>query len=151
MTLPSDLTDLLRELEAARVRYLVVGGYAMSAHATPRFTKDVDFWFEGSEENVAALQSALRRFGAPDLTMRAVGELAGLDVAWMGNPPLRFDFMKEVPGGRFEEAYGRRSQQLWDGVPVSVVSAEDLLALKEASGRPQDLLDAAQLRQRLKP
>lgn len=149
MTLPPDLIDLLREFATAEVRYLVVGGYALSVHGAPRFTKDVGFWIDERPANVAAVVKALRRFGAPQETVSAIEDLTGLDVAWMGNPPLRFDFMKAVPGGHFDQAYGRRSALTWGGVPVTVVSAEDLLALKPASGRPQDLVGAAQLRSTL--
>jgi len=149
VTLPPDLIDLLREFAAADVRYLVIGGYAQSVHATPRFTKDVDFWIDERPENLDALETALRRFGAPEATIIAVRELAGLDVAWMGNPPLRFDFMKEVPGGHFDEAYARRTALTWSDVPVTVVGAEDLLVLKMASARPQDLADVEQLRLKL--
>ncbi len=145
MALPLDLIELLREFDEAKARYLVIGGHALGFHATPRFTKDVDFWIASDPEDLARLEQALRRFAAPEATIRAVKELSGLDVAWMGNPPLRFDFMKQVPGGNFESAYARREATSWEGVPVSIVSLDDLIQLKRASGRPQDLLDAEAL------
>ena len=142
MSLPLDLIELLREFDAARVRYLLIGGHALGFHAQPRFTKDVDFWVGATPDDALRLERALRAFGAPESTLNAVKTLAGLDVAWMGNPPLRFDFMKEVPGGDFENAYARRVATQWEGVAVTVIAADDLLRLKRASGRPQDLLDA---------
>lgn len=135
------MIELLSELATAEARYLLIGGHALSFHATPRFTKDVDFWVGASADDVARMQKALHAFGAPEATIAAVAELSGLDVAWMGTPPVRFDFMKEVPGGDFEAAWSRRVQTVWDGAPVNVISADDLLTLKRASGRPQDLLD----------
>ncbi len=149
MALPLDLIELLREFDTASVRYLLIGGHALGFHAAPRFTKDVDFWIGSAPDDLTRLEQALRTFAAPDSTIRAVRELKGLDVAWMGNPPLRFDFMKEVPGGTFEESYARRVSTSWEGVPVTVVALDDLLHLKRASGRPQDLLDVALL-ERLK-
>jgi len=38
----SDFKELLSALNAHRVRYLIVGGYAVSFHAEPRATKDLD-------------------------------------------------------------------------------------------------------------
>jgi hypothetical protein len=111
-------------------------------HAAPRFTKDIDLWIGSTTDDLDRIEAALRRFGAPEATVASLRELKGLDVAWMGNPPLRFDFMKEVPGGVFEACYPRRVASEWGGVPVSVVGADDLLRLKRASGRPQDLVDA---------
>jgi hypothetical protein len=145
VALPSDLIELLREFDDARVRYLLIGGHALGFHAVPRFTKDVDFWIASTPEDLSRLERALRAFAAPESTILAVRTPEGLDVAWMGNPPLRFYFMKEVPGGSFEEAFRRRVRTRWEGVPVTIVSLQDLVQLKRASGRPQDLLDAETL------
>ncbi len=145
MALHPDLTELLLEFANADVHYLLIGGHALGFHGAPRFTKDVDFWIKADPPNLQRINTALSRFGAPEATLTAIRELKGLDVAWMGNPPLRFDFMVQVPGGDFEAAYSRRVSTQWAGVPVKVISAIDLLELKRASGRPQDLLDAIAL------
>jgi hypothetical protein len=147
VALPSDLIDLLREFAGADVRYLLVGGHAVGFHGAPRFTKDVDFWIASNAPDLERLEKALTAFGAPPSTIQAIRELRGLDVAWMGNPPLRFDFMKEVPGGDFEAAWAHRVDSAWEGVPVRVVGVDELIQLKRASGRPQDLVDADLLEQ----
>ena len=46
MKINSDFKDLLRDLNAAGVRYLIVGGYAVMVHTEPRYTKDLDLWIE---------------------------------------------------------------------------------------------------------
>ena len=145
MNLPPDVIDLLREFAAADVRYLLIGGHAVGFHAEPRFTKDIDLWIEDSPANVASSQNALRRFGAPKTTIDALVSANGLDVVWMGQPPLRIDLMKQVPGGDFAQAYAARVAQDLDGVALSVIGRADLIALKRASGRPQDLADIASL------
>jgi hypothetical protein len=50
---------------AAGVRYLIVGGYAVMIHSEPRYTKDLGIWIDRSEANAQALFPALARFGAP--------------------------------------------------------------------------------------
>jgi hypothetical protein len=55
---------------------------------------------------------------------------------------VRIDIMKGVPGGDFDRSYANRLETAWDGVRVSIVGREDLVVLKRASGRPQDLVDA---------
>ena len=67
------------------------------------------------------------------------------DVLWMGVPPVRIDVVKGVPGGDFPACLARCVTTSWDGVSVSVISKDDLIAIKRASGRPQDLLDVAAL------
>lgn len=142
MALHPDLIELLVEFATADVRYLLIGGHALGFHGAPRFTKDVDFWIDSDSENLQRVDAALRRFGAPPATLTAVAGLKGLDVAWMGIAPVRFDFMANVPGGDFGEAWSRKIMTQWAGAPVTVISADDLIRIKRASGRPQDLIDA---------
>jgi hypothetical protein len=69
-----DFEDLLRLLEGQRVEYMIVGGYAVAYHGHPRFTKDIDVFFQRSEENVTRLRHALLAFGfgEGDLPLAAI-------------------------------------------------------------------------------
>jgi len=58
-----DFEDFLRLLEANRVEYMIVGGYAVAYHGFPRFTKDLDIFFADDADNLERLQSALIAFG----------------------------------------------------------------------------------------
>ncbi|GAC1459800.1 MAG: hypothetical protein PVS2B3_12110 [Steroidobacteraceae bacterium] len=60
-----DFKELLSAFNAQRVRYLVVGGYAVSFHAQPRATKDLDLLISADAENAQAVYAALAQFGAP--------------------------------------------------------------------------------------
>ena len=70
MHLPRDFEELLAAFDAEGVRYVLVGGYAVSLHSRPRSTKDIDFWIDGGE-NLARVADALSRFGAPPAIGRA--------------------------------------------------------------------------------
>lgn len=142
MALPSDLIDLLAEFDGAEVEYLLVGGQALALHGRPRFTKDADLWLRDTSENLGRVASALTAFGAPEQTVSALASASGLDVVWMGLAPARIDMMKAVPGGDFESAWRHRVEFQVGGVTVKAVSREELIRLKRASGRPQDLVDA---------
>jgi hypothetical protein len=61
----SDFRDLLRIINAGKVRYLVVGGYAVMKYAEPRYTKDLDLWIDATPKNARAVFKALKEFGAP--------------------------------------------------------------------------------------
>ena len=65
MKINSDFRDMLRDLNEAGVRYLIVGGYAVMVHTEPRYTKDLDIWIEPVEPNAQRLFLALAKFGAP--------------------------------------------------------------------------------------
>ncbi len=60
-----DFKELLSILAKHKVRYLVVGGYAVMKYTEPRFTKDLDLWIAIDPENAEAVFAALREFGAP--------------------------------------------------------------------------------------
>jgi len=145
MFVNSDFTDLLSLFKDNGVKYLVIGGYAVVQYAEPRFTKDLDLWIGADVTNAAAVYKALREFGAP---------LAGLtedDFAnegyfyQVGVPPVRVDILMGIPGLQFEDAWHRRTDVDFDGLPVSFISRADLITSKRASGRPQDLIDADML------
>jgi hypothetical protein len=133
-------------LEKHKVRYLVVGGYAVMKYTEPRFTKDLDLWIATDEKNSEAVFAALKEFGAPlkDLTpadFRQEGYFYQ-----MGNPPLRLDVMMSLPGVTFEGAWAHREQVQVEGLVIPFISKTDLIRTKEASGRDQDLIDAKKLR-----
>jgi hypothetical protein len=145
MPLHPDFKDLLAAFAAHGVDYLVVGGYAVGFHARPRFTKDIDLWVGHSPDNLSRVRAALEEFGAPAAMLEQLEAALDEDVLWMGVPPVRIDVVKGVPGGDFSACLSRRISTSWDGVTVSVISKEDLIAIKRASGRPQDILDVAAL------
>jgi hypothetical protein len=53
----SDFKDLLRVFNEHKVRYLVVGGYAVIKYTEPRYTKDLDVWVEASTRHLFPLSS----------------------------------------------------------------------------------------------
>jgi hypothetical protein len=59
-----DFKELLSVLNAYSVKYLVVGAYALSIHAQPRATKDIDIWVKPDAENAEALYAALPKTGS---------------------------------------------------------------------------------------
>ncbi len=60
-----DFKELLSTLNAHKVKYLIVGGYAVGFHAQPRATKDLDVFIGPDEQNARAVYDALAKFGAP--------------------------------------------------------------------------------------
>ena len=145
MFVNSDFSDLLRLFDAERVRYLVIGGYAVIQYAEPRFTADLDLWVSTDPPNAGAVYRALREFGAP-LAGLTAGDFADAGYFYqMGVPPVRVDVLMGIPGVEFEAAWERRMEVDFDGLPVQFISREDLIAAKRASGRPQDLTDVRSL------
>ncbi|MGA8150747.1 MAG: DUF6036 family nucleotidyltransferase [Terriglobales bacterium] len=144
--MPKDLKDLLRAFNEHGVKYLVVGGYAFGVYAEPRATKDLDLLIRSDEGNSAAVYRALNQYGAP-LDGLSPQDFVDGSAFQVGQPPARVDILQRIDGLTFDEAWQNRIEGLLDGeVKVNVISKDDLIRNKLASGREQDLLDAKKLR-----
>ncbi len=138
--------DLLQLFEEHKVKYLIIGGYAVSFYSEPRYTKDIDFWIECSLSNGKRLIKALDEFGAP-LAAISAKDFATKGTAYTaGLPPLRFDILTRIPGALFENAFKSRTKIRIGKTNVNYISFTDLLKVKAAAGRPQDKLDLEKLK-----
>ena len=137
--------DILAELSAGEVDYLLVGAFAVAVHQYPRATGDIDLWVRPDPVNAERVWQALARFGAP-VDNVTVEELSRPGFFYqVGVAPVRIDILTAVDGVSFEEAWSEREYHELFGVTVPVISRRHLLANKKAAGRPKDLLDAAWL------
>lgn len=143
--LNSDYRDMLQVLLDNGVRFLLVGAYAMGAHGYPGATGDIDIWVEPSAENSKRVYRALSQFGAP---LHEVDEATFIKlgvVFQIGIAPRRIDIMSAVSGIDFEEAYRHRQTVEIEGMPIPILSHDDLIRNKRATGRDKDRLDADRL------
>lgn len=149
MKLPPDFRDLLAEFAREGVEHVIVGGYAFGFHAQPRATKDLDLLLDGTRENLARAARALSRYGAPSNVVDAVSKLAEDEIAYLGSPPLRIDLLRAIDGVDTADVLRNAVAAEWDGLPVKIISYDDLLANKRAAARAQDAADVRKL-ERLK-
>lgn len=143
--LTADFKEFLRLLNASRVDYLLVGGYAVGLHGYPRATVDLDIWVRADPENADRILGAVRAFGfdLPVLEPRLF--LNPASIVRFGVPPFRIEVMTSIDGVRYEACRMRAVELDLDGVPVPVIGLEDLKANKRAAGRYKDLADLENL------
>lgn len=141
----ADWWELLRTLSKHRVRYLLIGGHAVSVHATPRNTEDMDILVEQTPSNGTRLHAALVEFGLGSFAPRPE-EILEHDVFWQfGRKPVRIDILTQIPAVAFGPAWKRRAIARFAQLEVPILGIEDLIANKRAAGRPKDLADVASL------
>lgn len=140
-----DFKELLSAFNEAKVRYLIVGGYAVMRYSEPRYTKDLDIWIDVSTRNSRAVFRALRTFGAPLANLSASDFAREGCTYQMGRPPVRVDIIMSIQGVRFPKAWRNRVATDFDGVAAHFLSLDDLITNKRALGRPQDLIDLKNL------
>ena len=144
----NDFKELLSALNAHQVRYLIVGGYAVSFHAEPRATKDLDILISPDTANGKAVYAALAQFGAP-LEGLSANDFTEPDSFFrIGTPPVMVDILSRISGVEFEGAWQRKVDvPIDETLTVPFISRDDLLASKISAGRAQDLADVAELRE----
>lgn len=155
---PESLLDVLMAHEVA---YLVIGGFAVAAHGFPRATKDIDICPEPSDANLGHLAAALAELGAEPIGLDEFeGEfdispdLEGLKMGgnWVLNTKHgRLDVMQHLKGlgddgGGWAELRRHAETRNFLGHEVLFCSYEDLVRMKVAAGRDQDLVDLRTLR-----
>lgn len=151
---------IAQTLELAGVRYLIAGGLAVVAHGFVRFTADLDLVLDPDPGALRAAVAALvglgyrprapvafEEFADPAMRARWASEkgMAVFSAASPEHPATEIDLFLEPPFD-FEAAHARAERfELAPGVTATFVSLADLLAMKRAVGRPQDLQDVAAL------
>jgi hypothetical protein len=144
--MPDDLKELLRAFNDHGVKYLIVGGYAFGVYAEPRATKDLDILIRSDEENSKAVFRALAQYGAPLSNLSPADFMDGTTFQ-IGQPPSRIDILQHIDGVTFDEAWKNRVEGfLEDQIQAAVISRDDLIRNKLATGREEDTLDVKKLR-----
>lgn len=141
----SDFRSPLSTFNDHKVRYLVVGGYAVMKYSEPRYTKDLDVWAEATPANARTVFAALREFGAPLTGITETDFAREGCIYQMGRPPVRVDVMTSIDGVQFADAWTKRLESDFGGTPANVISRADLIANKQVTGRPQDRIDVESL------
>jgi predicted nucleotidyltransferase len=151
----SDPRRIFEVLARHKVDYVVIGGLAVVAHGHTRNTRDVDLMAASDRANLKRLAAAFRELAARlsgvdahlldidvyDPATLASGANFTLETAAGG-----LDYFNDVPGAAaFDELRQRALIVDLDGLRIPVVGLDDLIRMKQASGRPQDLSDIAAL------
>jgi len=141
--LPDDFKEFIQCLNSNNVRYLLLGGWAVGMYGNPRATKDIDFLVAIDNDNLTNLQNALIAFGAPPVDLERFKEKG--NVIRMGSSPILIDIINEADGIDINECYPRRKIMKIENVDISIISVNDLIKNKKASGRSMDIADAERL------
>jgi predicted nucleotidyltransferase len=143
--LPRDFQDFLKLLNEGRIRYVVIGGYAVAYHGYVRYTGDLDIFVEISEANAVKLVSALRAFGFELPKLKPALFLKKGRIIRLGSEPMRLEILNEIDGVSFEECFRHRRRSRIAGLSINFIDLPRLLKNKRASGRQKDLADVEAL------
>lgn len=138
--LTPDLKEFIQSLNSNKVRYLVIGSYALAVHAKARYTKDLDIWLEATDENARRIVAAIADFGFASLGLTDE-DFKRKQMIQLGCEPNRIDLLTFADGVDFESSYAARVTIIFDETPIDFISRDHLKQNKRATGRHQDLAD----------
>lgn len=139
--LTDDFREFLRLLNATRVDYLLVGGYAVGLYGYPRATVDLDVWVRATPDNATRIIEALQAFGFDLPSLQPQLFVDPRSIVRFGTPPFRIEIMTSIDGVDYDTCRRRHSVFDVEGLSVPVISLDDLKANKRAAGRHKDLAD----------
>ncbi|MDD4664254.1 MAG: nucleotidyltransferase [Caldisericia bacterium] len=143
--LSKDFIEFVALLNKNKVKYLVVGGYAVAVHGYPRYTKDLDIWIDISPCNIQQLLAVIGEFGFSDLNLELHDFIEPGYVIQLGYPPCRIDLLTSLEGLSFEDCYPQKNTLTIDGISVDFIDLHHLRINKQSTGRSQDIADLENL------
>ena len=152
---------IVKALNGAKVKYLIVGGLAVVAHGYERLTKDVDLVIGLTPRNIIRGLRALMKIGyqmsipvTPEdfadrkkrTRWRKSKNMIVLKLWSDNHRRTPVDVFVYEPFDFDEEYAASKHENVMANVRAPVVSLKTLLQMKRAAGRPQDLADIADLK-----
>ncbi len=141
MEVQPDFRDLFKLFNAHKVKYMIVGGYALAFHGAPRYTGDIDFYVKPDSENAQRILSALNDFGFGGLGLTLEDFLKPDKVVQLGVHPVRIDIITSLTGVSWQDALDGRTDGKYGDIPVCYIGLKEFISNKRATGRKKDLAD----------
>jgi predicted nucleotidyltransferase len=142
-----DFREFIALLNSHQVKFLIVGGHAVTFHGHPRFTADLDVWVATAPDNASRLEHVIKDFGFGKLFKAGDFAKPGYAIQ-LGRKPYRIDILTSIEAVDFAAAYKRRKIIKAGGLKLPFIGLEELLVNKRATGRLHDLDDAEKLETR---
>ena len=141
MEVQPDFRNLLALFNAHKVKYMIVGGYALAYHGAPRYTGDIDIYVKPDSQNAERIMKALDEFGFGSVGLTAEDFESPDKVIQLGVPPVRIDIITSISGVSWKDAFSGCVDGKYGDVPVKYIGLNEFIMNKRATGRKKDLSD----------
>ncbi|MBW2167055.1 MAG: nucleotidyl transferase AbiEii/AbiGii toxin family protein [Deltaproteobacteria bacterium] len=141
MEVQQDFKELLELFNVHKVKYLIVGGYALAFHGAPRYTGDIDLFVKPDTENAIRILKALEAFGFGSVGLKIEDLKNPNNVIQLGYPPVRIDIITSISGISWDEAFKECDTGNYDDISVYYIGRNHYILNKRASGRKKDIAD----------
>ncbi len=141
MALRQDWKEFIELLNSHHVEYVLVGAFAVSYHAIPRNTGDIDFLIRPTVENAERALQVLKQFGFSSLGLTVEDLTKPGQFVQLGYVPGRIDLLNQISGVETEDVWQNRVHGTLQGLPVAYIGRAELVSNKRATGRGKDIDD----------
>ncbi|MCK4642765.1 nucleotidyl transferase AbiEii/AbiGii toxin family protein [bacterium] len=141
MRLEKDYEDFIKLLNRNRVKYCIVGAFAMALHSSPRYTKDIDILVQPDLTNGENIIKALEEFGFKDLDLSASDFSVPGKIIQLGYEPIRIDLITSIDGCSFEKIWENKEKGTYGKTDVFFIGLDELIKNKKSTNRAQDKAD----------
>lgn len=141
MRVEKDYEELLRLFNRYKVKYCIVGAYALAFYARPRYTKDMDIFVFPDDKNAEKVVQALSDFGFGSLDIKKEDLNREGKIIQLGYEPVRIDLITSLTGCDPNEVWRSRKIGTYGREKIYFVGRRELKRNKKAVGRFQDLND----------
>jgi hypothetical protein len=136
-----DYEELLKFFNKHKVKYCIVGAFALAFHAKPRYTKDMDILVEASLENGKKIIAALTDFGFESLKLSPEDFTEEKQVIQLGYEPVRVDLLTSIDGVGFASVWKHKVASKYGHQKAYFIGLNELMKNKQSSDRLQDKAD----------
>lgn len=136
-----DYREFLKLFNKHKVKYCIVGAFAVAYYAIPRFTKDMDIFVEPSILNGRKIVHALEEFGFEALELSAEVFAEEGKIIQLGYEPIRIDLLTAIDGVTFEKVWRNKIKGEYGDERAYFIGLEELIKNKHTAKRKQDKMD----------
>ena len=150
MKVEKDFEEFIELLNYHKVKYLIIGAFALSYYTYPRHTGVIDFFIEASGRNATKILKVLKDFGFESLKLTQKDFIKRNSIIQLGFSPNRIDLITGITAVTFSRAFKNKVEGKLGKEKVFFISPKDLLKNKRATKRAKDIADAEMLMKFLK-
>ncbi len=145
MQVERDFEQLLKLFNKNKVKYCVIGAFAVAFYAKPRYTKDLDILISSDLENAHKVVKALNQFGFASLNLEEKDFAEKGKIIQLGYEPVRVDILTSLQGLNFKDIWRKKTMGFYGKQKVCFIGVNDLIKSKKLSKRKQDQIDIESL------
>ncbi len=141
--------QLVEDLLAEGIEFILIGGYAVNFHGYNRTTGDLDIWIKPDNENKDRILKFFKKSGFDDDSISHIAKLDFMQatVFSIGDEPFKTDFLTKVSGVTYEEADKEKILFYHEGISIPFINLNHLVLTKIGTGRGKDKTDIEMLQE----